>query len=53
MCSSDLTTSVLGSLYPVVTAVLAAIVLRERLRAIQYVGVVTALVGVVLIASSG
>lgn len=47
------TTSVLGSLYPVVTAVLAAIVLRERLRAIQYVGVVTALVGVVLIASSG
>jgi len=43
------TTSVLGSLYPVVTAVLAAVVLRERLRAVQYVGVASAIVGIVLI----
>jgi drug/metabolite transporter (DMT)-like permease len=45
------TTSVLGSLYPVVTAVLAAVVLRERLKAVQYVGVVIALSGVVMISS--
>jgi drug/metabolite transporter (DMT)-like permease len=45
------TTSVLGSLYPVVTAVLAAVVLRERLRAVQYVGVVIALSGVVMISA--
>ncbi len=44
-------TSVLGSLYPVVTAVLAAIFLHERLRPVQYVGVVAAMIGVVLIAS--
>ncbi len=47
------TTSVLGSLYPVVTAILAAIVLHERLRAVQYAGVVAALTGVALIASVG
>ena len=46
------TTSVLASLYPVVTAVLAAIVLRERLRAVQYVGVGVAMLGVVLISAS-
>lgn len=46
------TTSVLASLYPVVTAVLAAIVLRERLRAVQYVGVVVAITGVVLISAT-
>jgi drug/metabolite transporter (DMT)-like permease len=45
------TTSVLGSLYPVVTAVLAAVVLRERLKAVQYVGVMIALSGVVMISS--
>jgi drug/metabolite transporter (DMT)-like permease len=44
------TTAVLGDLYPVVTAVLAAIFLRERLRAVQYVGVATALTGVLMIA---
>lgn len=44
------TTSVLGSLYPVATAILAAIFLRERLKRIQYVGVVAAMAGVVLIA---
>lgn len=45
------TVSVLGSLYPVVTAILAAIFLRERLRTIQYIGVAAAIVGVVLIAA--
>lgn len=47
------TTSVLGSLYPVVTAVLAAIVLKERLRAVQYAGVVATFVGVGVIAAFG
>ena len=47
------TTSVLSSLYPVVTAVLAAIVLRERLRPIQYVGVTVAMIGVVLLSAGG
>jgi drug/metabolite transporter (DMT)-like permease len=46
-------TAVLGDLYPVATAVLAAIFLRERLRAVQYAGVAAALTGVVLIAASG
>ena len=44
-------TAVLGDLYPVVTAVLAAFFLRERLRPIQYAGVAAALVGVVMISS--
>ena len=47
------TTSVLGSLYPVVTAILAAIFLRERLRAVQYAGVAAALAGVLMIAAAG
>ena len=42
--------AVLGSLYPVATIALAWIVLRERLRGVQYVGVVLAMVGVALIA---
>jgi drug/metabolite transporter (DMT)-like permease len=46
-------TAVLGDLYPVVTAVLAAIVLKERLRPVQYAGVAAAMVGVLLIASGG
>ncbi len=46
------TTSVLGSLYPVVTALLAAIVLHERLRWVQYVGVTVAITGVVMISAS-
>jgi drug/metabolite transporter (DMT)-like permease len=43
--------SVLGSLYPVVTILLARGVLGERLRGIQNVGVALSLVGVVAIAS--
>jgi len=42
--------AVVGSLYPVVTVVLAYLVLRERLARHQLVGVVAALAGVALIA---
>jgi drug/metabolite transporter (DMT)-like permease len=45
------TTAVLGDLYAVVTAILAAIFLRERLRAVQYAGVAAAIAGVLLISS--
>ena len=38
---------------PVVTAVLAAIFLHERLRAVQYAGVAVALAGVVMISAGG
>lgn len=38
-------TSVLGSLYPVVTVILAAVLHGERLRGIQAVGVILAFVG--------
>lgn len=41
--------SVIGSLYPVVTVLLSAIVLRERPQRIQLAGVLLALTGVVLI----
>lgn len=44
-------TSVLGSLYPVVTVVLAWIVLREKLAPAQYVGVAVALAGVAAISA--
>jgi drug/metabolite transporter (DMT)-like permease len=47
------TTSVLADLYPVVTAILAAMFLRERLKAVQYVGVAAAVVGVMMISAGG
>lgn len=43
--------AVLGSLYPVVTILLARAILAERLKVIQNVGVVLALAGVVAIAT--
>lgn len=43
--------AVLGSLYPVVTILLARAILAERLKLIQNVGVVLALAGVVAIAT--
>ena len=43
--------SVLGSLYPVVTVLLAWLIHRERLRGVQYLGVSLALVGVIAISA--
>lgn len=43
--------SVLGSLYPVVTVLLARFVLHERLRPVQQLGVGVAMVGVALLAA--
>jgi len=44
-------TSVLASLYPIVTVVLARFVLRERVDRAQEAGIVATLVGVVLIST--
>jgi drug/metabolite transporter (DMT)-like permease len=43
--------AVLASLYPVVTALLARLILAERLRRVQSAGVVAALAGVLLLSS--
>jgi drug/metabolite transporter (DMT)-like permease len=45
--------SVLGSLYPVPTVVLAHVVLRERISTIQRAGVLVALIGVAMVAANG
>lgn len=45
--------AVLGSLYPVVTVLLAWRVLHERLRKIQYAGIALALLGVVFMSLRG
>jgi drug/metabolite transporter (DMT)-like permease len=42
---------VLGSLYPIVTALLAFKLLQERLHKVQYVGIAFAITGVALIAA--
>ena len=44
--------SVLSSLYPVVTVVLARAVLGERMRRVQVTGIAVAFAGIALIASS-
>ena len=44
------TTAVLASLYPVVTIVLARLLLDERLQRVQQVGVVLAIGGAAVIA---
>ena len=48
---NDAIVAVLGSLYPLTTVILAAILLRERPHRIQVLGVLIALAGVALIAA--
>lgn len=43
--------SVVSSLYPAVSVILAAIILKERLRGYQFYGVVLAIVGIALISA--
>ena len=43
--------SVVGSLYPVMTLILARAVLGERIRPVQQAGVAAALAGVAMIAA--
>jgi drug/metabolite transporter (DMT)-like permease len=42
---------VLGSLYPIATALLAYLLLHERLHKVQYVGIASAVLGVALISA--
>ena len=42
---------VLGSLYPIATALLAFIFLHERLHRVQYVGIALAVIGVSIISA--
>ena len=50
---SDAVVGVVSSLYPMATAALAVIVLRERLRGLQGVGVLTTLAAVALLGTTG
>jgi drug/metabolite transporter (DMT)-like permease len=43
--------SVISSLYPAVSVILAALFLKERLRGLQFFGVVLAILGVALISA--
>jgi drug/metabolite transporter (DMT)-like permease len=43
--------SVLSSLYPAVSVILAALILKERLRGFQFLGVVLAIAGIALISA--
>ncbi len=43
---------VLGSLFPIMTAILAFVILQERLHRIQYAGIFLAVVGVAIISGS-
>ena len=43
--------NVLGALYPIMTALLAFIFLRERLHKVQYAGIISAVLGVAVIAA--
>ena len=42
---------VLGSLYPIATALLAYKFLHERLHKVQYIGIVFAVIGVAIISA--
>ena len=43
---------VLGSLFPIVTVVLAYQLLHERLHRVQYIGIVVAIFGVIAISAA-
>jgi drug/metabolite transporter (DMT)-like permease len=43
--------SVLSSLYPAVSVILAALILKEQLRGSQFLGVVLAIAGIALISA--
>ncbi|MGD9066017.1 MAG: EamA family transporter, partial [Desulfobacterales bacterium] len=44
--------SVISSLYPAVSVILAALILNERLRGLQFFGVALAITGVTLISAA-